>query len=175
MKLALNLEFEKAVRLLVQYFPVSSDASRKPILFHDIRVGVSLYERGYSREIVLAGLLHDSLEWSEISEEILKEQFGQKVVELVQANTKNDSIVSPQEKIQELIQRCSLYGLDALIIKAADILDSFKWYDHQHNEGELLYCVRNANAILETNHKKDTDSIFAELESWQQKYAHLAK
>jgi len=59
---SLNLKFEKAVRLLVEYMPPSDTDSRKPILFHDIRVGVYLYENGYSENIVLAGVLHDAIE-----------------------------------------------------------------------------------------------------------------
>jgi len=59
---SLNLKFEKAVRLLVEYMPHSDADSRKPILFHDIRVGVYLYENGYSENIVLAGVLHDAIE-----------------------------------------------------------------------------------------------------------------
>jgi hypothetical protein len=40
---SLNIEFEKAVRLLAEAFPVSDENTRKPVLFHDIRVGVYLY------------------------------------------------------------------------------------------------------------------------------------
>ena len=35
MEKLLDIEFEKAVRLLVKYFPVSEVGSRKPILFQD--------------------------------------------------------------------------------------------------------------------------------------------
>ena len=64
----LNVKFEKAVRLLVEHFPPSDESSRKPVLFHDIRVGVYLYEHGYSEDIVLAGLLHDAIEWLSATE-----------------------------------------------------------------------------------------------------------
>lgn len=39
----LHLDFEKAVRLLSEHFPISKPDSRKPILFHVLRVGVRLY------------------------------------------------------------------------------------------------------------------------------------
>ncbi len=55
--------FEKAVHLLAKHRPFSDENSRKPALFHDIRVGVYLYEEKYSQDIVLAGLLHDAIEW----------------------------------------------------------------------------------------------------------------
>lgn len=161
------LEFERAVRWMAQYLPVSEVGSRKPILFHDIRVGVYLYEAGYSEELVLAGLLHDMLEWSTASEEMLRQEFGDRITQLVKANTKDDSIVEKIEKTQELIRRCVVAGQDALIIKAADILDSFKWYSAQKNSDELEYCARNTKAIVELKPAEFDDKIFEELKSWQ--------
>src|SRR5262245_59361466 len=132
-----NLNCEKALRLLAAHMPPSEEGSRKPILFHDIRVGVYLYENGYSENIVLGGLLHDALEWSSISEKLLQDEFGGEITRLVKASTKDDSITDKEEKINELIKRCVDNGQDALIVKAADILDSFKWYSQQKNTDEL--------------------------------------
>ncbi len=169
----LNILFEEAVRLLVEHMPISQDDSRKPILFHDIRVGVYLYEHGYAQDIVLAGVLHDALEWSGMTEQMLQETFGDNVVRLVLASTKDDSIEDKIEKTNELIKRCIQNGQDALIVKVADILDSFKWYSSQNNEGELRYCMRNANAIFTFKPDEFEDKIFDELKSWQDTYSHL--
>lgn len=174
MSISLNVAFEKAVRLLAKYLPLSLENSRKPILFHDIRVGVYLYENGYAEDIVLAGVLHDAIEWSQANEQMLKKEFGDKVVKLVLASTKDDSITDKEEKTTELIQRCIKNGQDALIVKAADIMDSFKWYASQNNEGELRYCMRNANAIFKFKPESFNDEIFNELRNWQTKFAHLA-
>jgi len=171
----LNILFEEAVRLLVEHMPISQDDSRKPILFHDIRVGVYLYEHGYTQDIVLAGVLHDALEWSKATEQMLREKFGDNVVRLVLASTKDDSIENKIEKTNELIKRCIQNGQDALIVKAADILDSFKWYSSQNNEGELRYCMRNANAIVTFKLNDFDDNIFDELKGWQDKYSHLTQ
>ncbi len=175
MSKSLNLKFEKSVRLLVEHFPVSDESSRKPVLFHDIRVGVYLYERGYSEDIVLAGLLHDAIEWSSATEEMLRAEFGDNVVKLILASTKDDSITDKHEKTNELIQRCVDNGQDALIVKTADIIDSFKWYSSQDNEGQLSYCMRNANAIFKFKSDDFDDEIFVELKKWQQKFTHLSE
>ncbi|MGB3073313.1 MAG: HD domain-containing protein [Candidatus Moraniibacteriota bacterium] len=166
---SLNIAFETAVRLLCEHLPVSTEQSRKPILFHDIRVGVYLYEHRYAPEIVLAGVLHDALEWSDITKEILREHFSDTVVTLVQVNTKDDTIVDKEEKTNELIQRCVQSGQPALIVKTADIIDSFKWYSSQNNVGELQYCLRNASAIFQWKPESFEDKIFDELRSWQEK------
>lgn len=162
----LGVEFEKAVRLLVQYMPPSDETSRKPALFHDIRVGVYLYEKGYSHDIVLVGVLHDAIEWSGMDEKMLRDEFGDTVATLVLACTKDDSIKDPIEKTNELIKRCVENGEDALIVKTADIIDSFKYYTAADNKEQLDYCKRNAKAILE--YKPDTfrDEIFNELKEW---------
>ena len=171
----LNIAFEKAVRLLVEHMPVSNETSRKPILFHDIRVGVYLYENGYGQDIVLAGILHDAIEWSSLTEKILRQKFGDNVAKLILASTKDNSIQDKTEQTNELIARCIQNGEDAIIVKTADILDSFKWYSSQNNEGELRYCMRNANAIFRFKPNDFDDKIFDELKVWRERFAHLSE
>lgn len=175
MSKTLNIKFEKAVRILAKYMPPSDESSRKPIMFHDIRVGVYLYENGYAEDIILAGVLHDAIEWSQASEELLRKEFGDNVVKIILASTKDDSILDKEEKTKELIRRCIKNGQDALIVKTADILDSFKWYSSQNNEGELKYCLRNAKAIFEFKPDEFEDKIFDELEKWKNKFSHLVE
>lgn len=161
----LGVEFERAVRWLTKVLPESDQASRKPILFHDIRVGTYLYEQGYSPEVVLAGLLHDVLEWSTADEAILRQDFGDVVTALVKANTKNDEITDSLKREQDMVKRCAQAGQDALIVKAADCLDSFKWYSRQKNPDQLLYCQRIAQGILLVKPPEFKDEIFDELKS----------
>jgi (p)ppGpp synthase/HD superfamily hydrolase len=131
---------------------------------------VYLYERNYSRDIILGGVLHDALEWSGITEEMLKEEFGDRITALVRACTKDDSIKDPKQKIDELIGRCADEGGEALIIKAADILDSFAYYTNVNNEKELLYCARNVDAIFRFKPEGMADPIFDELKKWHERY-----
>lgn len=167
----LNVKFEKAVRLLTEHFPVSDLTSRKPVLFHDIRVGVYLYENGYAEDIVLAGVLHDAIEWSDITQDQLITEFGDKVASLVMANTKSRDLPDKDKIVIDLVERCIARGEAALVIKAVDTIDSFKWYENQNNVDELKgHCVKTANVIK--NYKPPTfeDKIFSELEAWRIKY-----
>lgn len=172
---SLNIQFEKAVRLLVEHFPISDETSRKPVLFHDIRVGVYLYEQGYNEDIVLAGLLHDALEWSSAPKQLLIDEFGEQVVRLVMASTKDDSITDKHEKTKELITRCVDNGEEALIVKTADILDSFKWYSTQKNVDQLKYCMRNAEAIFAYKPSTFNDKIFTELQTWKERFSDISE
>jgi guanosine-3',5'-bis(diphosphate) 3'-pyrophosphohydrolase len=169
MEKSLDIEFEKAVRMLCENLPLSEIGSRKPILFHDIRVGVYLYENNYSRDIILGGLLHDAIEWSKITEKILRDEFGEEVAKIVLANTKDRSIENSDERIVDLVKRCVEVGKDALIVKAADTLDSFKHYTKTNNKDELEYCRKNADAILKYLTEGFDGLIFEELKKWQEK------
>lgn len=163
--------FEKAVHVLVARRPIAEEGDRKPALFHDIRVGVYLYENNYSADIVLAGLLHDAIEWYGIGEEILRKEFGDVITDMVIACTKDDTIKDPKEKIEKIIRQCIAIGKNALIVKSADILDSYRWYSKTQNDGELSYCARNAEAIFRLKPETISDKIFDELGKWYTKYS----
>lgn len=94
---------------------------------------------------------------------MLRDEFGDNIVKLILASTKDDSIIDKHEKTNELIKRCIINDQDTLIIKTADILDSFKWYSSQNNKGELDYCIRNANAIFKFKPDDFDDKIFNNL------------
>jgi GTP pyrophosphokinase len=166
MEKSLDIEFEKAVRMISEYLPVSKDDSRKPILFHDIRVGVYLYERGYSRDIVLSGVLHDALEFSEITYKMLADEFGENVARIVEANSKDRTIQDSDKRIDELARRCAENGKEALIVKAADTLDSFKHYTKTSNKNELEYCRKTTEAIFKYKPDDFQDEVFGELGEW---------
>lgn len=169
MNKSLDIEVEKAMRLLVEHLPVSDKNSKKPILAHDIRVGLYLYKHNYSRDIVLSGILHDALEFSDIDEQKLKDDFGKNVVKIVEACTKNKNIEDDDERIDELVLRCSRQGTDALIVRAADILDSFNYYTQGNNRSELEYCRKNAAAIFKYLPGGFEDEVFEELKKWYKK------
>jgi len=166
MKQKLDLEFERAIRFLVNKYPPSNKNSRKPILAHALRVGTFFYRNKYPREIILAGLLHDVLEFSKTTAYEFKKIFGAKILKLVKACTKDDSISDPREKTEELIKRCARAGKAALIVKTADILDSFEYYTAMNKKDQLDYCQRNARAILKFKSPKFNDKIFCQLEKW---------
>ncbi|HRY82255.1 MAG TPA: HD domain-containing protein [Candidatus Moranbacteria bacterium] len=166
MKISLDIELEKAVRILAKYLLPSKENSRKPILMHDLRVGMHLYENNYSHDIILAGVLHDALEFSEITEQMISEEFGENVLRLVKANSKDRSIENSDERIEELIKRCAQTGEDALIVKVADTLDSFKYYTKTNNQSELEYCRKTTGAIFKYKSEDYKDPIFEKLEEW---------
>lgn len=101
-EIELAVEFERAVRFLADRISVADESSRKPVLFHNIRVGTYLYEKGYPRDTVIAGVLHDAIEFAGVTKEELVNKFGEAITQLVLASTKDDSIEDKAEKTESL-------------------------------------------------------------------------
>lgn len=159
----ITLKYEKAIRFISKNLPISDESTRKSVLFHDIRVGVYLYENGYDEDIVLAGFLHDVLEFSNITEQDLTKECNQDITKIVIACSKDKGIEDKIERDDDVIKRCVEAGQDALIVKAADVLDSLKYYQKQDNQEQLDYCSRNINSIFKYKPDEFDDKIFKEL------------
>ena len=152
--------FEKAVLEFVKYFP--EETQRKPFFYHSIRVWVFLWNQGYSEEIQIAGLLHDALEDISISENTIENLFWKNVLQIVKANSKNLSLPK-EEVLEDIIKRCSDYGIDAMIVKIADVYDNFLFYKKINNIPEIRRCKKLVNLILKYKQNYD-DKIFKFLE-----------
>ena len=148
--------FEKAVLEFVKNFP--EETQRKPFFYHSIRVWVFLWNQWYSEEIQIAGLLHDTLEDTSISENTIENLFWKKVLQIVKVNSKNPSLAK-EEVLEDIVKRCSDYGIDAMIVKIADVYDNFLFYKKINNIPEIERCKKLANLILKYKQNYD-DKIF---------------
>ncbi len=153
MKFFMNVFEEKFSRAIEMVKNSVMESPNKPVIPHALRVGELLYEKGFSDDVVNAGLLHDLLEWSGVVEKDLEEKFGRHVVDLVKANTKDRSIAERDARRQAQIDACLKIGDDALAIKIADNIDSFCYYSKNQNEKELQRC-KDWNELL-TEHASD--------------------
>ncbi len=140
-----------------------ADDLTKPTLFHCLRVGVYLYKNNYPENIVLAGLLHDVIEDTKIKKEELSKEFNYEIAELVEANSKDKTISDSDARIKELIQRCIAAGQDAAIVKAADVLDNYKYFAKIEDPDGLKYCGKNASTMFQHLPPSFTDKVFEEL------------
>ena len=147
MSKSFGAQFEVGVRLLATHMPDSTTLI-KPTLFHNIRVGVYLYESGYSDDIVLGGLLHDILEDTTVTKKELLKLFNEQVTGIVVANTKPESNPDDINKVALLVQQCIDFGDDALIVKIADVLDNYKYYTKIQAQHEQQRAGKYTDAIL---------------------------
>ena len=155
-------QHQQALHLLQQLIP-EDVGKNKPLLPHLLRVGKFLYDNGYREDVVNAGLLHDMIEWTQHPEQELRDVFGQQVYDIVLANTKNRNITDPIKRREDYVRRCADVGIDALIVKAADALDSYHYYQTQGNKEESDRAVHIAQLILKHVSPSD-DPIFEQLQ-----------
>ncbi len=154
-------EIQKAILYLYNHISVV-DSFNKPELAHSLHTGFRLMDHGYPVELVIAGFLHDIMEEGfGLSE--FKNLFGNKVYELVLANTKDKNINDWFEQATELVGKIAFYGEEALIVKAADVLDNFILRFSINDVAGKERTIHLANEIFK--HTNSTDGIFGELHS----------
>ena len=149
-------KFEEAMRLLVSHFPTET---KKPALFHSVRVGTYLWNNNYSEDIQIAWLLHDALEDTDMTETQIKEWFGEEVLAIVKANSENLATEKSLQR-EDIVKRCSEVWENALIVKMADVYDNFKFYTKQNNISELERCKNFAKLIQKNKQGSWDDPIF---------------
>ncbi|USZ67705.1 HD domain-containing protein [Halorussus salilacus] len=89
---------------------------------------MNLYDRDYEKRIVISGLLHDLVEDTDVTPDEIRSEFGTEVADTVEATTFDRSIEDYLERHYDIYRRCFKRGRDAVVVKAADILDNSDYY-----------------------------------------------
>jgi (p)ppGpp synthase/HD superfamily hydrolase len=93
-----------------------------PFIEHPLAVAERLSEQGFPDEVLAAGLLHDVVEHAEVELKEVRERFGEKVAELVDALTEDMTLEPYEARKEEHRARVAEAGPEALAIFAADKL-----------------------------------------------------
>lgn len=122
--IACEERLEEAIHFLVKALDEKAKRGKKPVVLHSIRVAWLLLEMGYPTDVVLAGLLHDVLEKTNLTASQIGRKFGVEVGLMVAAATNDPRIDDAMERYQDSLARCAAYGDGALVIRAADLMDN---------------------------------------------------
>ncbi len=111
----------------------------RPYIEHPVLVATDVSQAGFEPELVAAALLHDIVEDSDVSVEQVRERFGDRVAELVEAMT-DTAEVEPYERRKALHrERIVDAGPDAAAIFAADKLNNVRALREAYaSEGEAV-------------------------------------
>lgn len=149
-----DVEIERAIKYLVQSFEESGD-NPKPVILHSIRVGMDLYRREYEKRIVIAGLLHDVLENTDVNKDEIKSKFGEDVSDIVEVTSFDGEIEDYTDRYHDTFNRCFKKGRDAVIVKAADTLDNSDYYHVADSDelrsnllGKMKYFIDNSEPFI---------------------------
>ncbi len=93
-----------------------------PYIEHPLAVAELLVEHRYDDEVLAAALLHDVVEKSDTRASEVRERFGDRVADLVEALTEDETIHSYEERKEEHRWRVAKAGPEAMAIFAADKL-----------------------------------------------------
>lgn len=140
-----------------------------PYVTHPLTVALILSQAGASEELVIAGILHDvvedSTEENKVTLEMIAEQFGDEVRELVGAVSESDKSLSWEERKEDALGHISSFSHDALLLKSADIISNVSelLVDYE-KEGFKTFDRFNAPGEKIVEHAKD--AIKAIIQAW---------
>lgn len=115
-------EIERALFFLSNALQ-DSGHNTKPVLLHSIQVAQMLWERGFPQDVVIAAVLHDVVEDTDITIDDVGQSFGHQVAVYVDALTVSDT----QDTMQSFARTAEL-GSEALSIRAADLIQNSYYY-----------------------------------------------
>ena len=97
-----------------------------PYITHPIAVGMLLQKEKCSEEVIVAGILHDTIEDTETTFEDLTEVFGLRVANLVQAASEKDKSLPWEVRKQQTIDGVKDATLEELQVIVADKYHNLK-------------------------------------------------
>ncbi|MES0490156.1 MAG: RelA/SpoT family protein [Leptospirales bacterium] len=113
--------------------------SGEPYIIHPLSVSLFLADLGLDYESICAGLLHDVLEDTPISDELIEKEFGGKIFDLVKAVTKISVLKKQSRETQAAnnIRQMILASFEdprVLLIKLADKIHNMRTLQYQPEE-----------------------------------------
>jgi (p)ppGpp synthase/HD superfamily hydrolase len=116
---------EKAIELAVQaHAGQKRKGSEQPYIVHPLTVAMLLMKYGYPEPLVIAGLLHDTLEDTGLSEEEIRRVFGDAVAELVRGCSEPDRSLPWEERKKHTLEYLQTAPREVCIVACADKLQN---------------------------------------------------
>lgn len=100
--------------------------TRIPYIAHLISVAKILTEYDCTEEVIVAGLLHDTVEDTSITLEDIRRSFGEKVARLVEAASEPDKFDTWENRKRHTIEYLKTAPMDVLLLSCADKLDNIR-------------------------------------------------
>ena len=100
--------------------------TRIPYIIHPLRVAEILIEYDCSEEVIIAGVLHDTIEDTIITVDDIMRSFGKKIAELVEKVSETDKTDTWETRKQHTIEYLKDAPMAILLITCADKLDNLR-------------------------------------------------
>ena len=169
-------KIQHAIRFAIKTHEGYQKQKRKgkdePYIIHPLTVGLILASTGVSEDVIIAGILHDTIEDSvEIKKplmpERIEERFGKKVLDLVMSVTEQNKDLSWDERKAEALEHIKTFSNDSLLLKSADIISNTSETINDYKKGgDKIF--EKFNASKEKLLKAQTDAIEVILKRWSE-------
>jgi GTP pyrophosphokinase len=173
---------EKAYRIAHEAHKDQVRKSGEPYIIHPLNVAIILAELEMDKETIAAGLLHDVVEDTVMTEEQLAEEFGQEVALLVDGVTKLEKIpLTPamdqsEAKLEmqaENLRKMFLAmakDIRVIMIKLADRLHNMRTLQYQSPEGQQRIARETLDIYCPIAQRLGISKIKVELDDLSLKY-----
>ena len=146
-------KIQKAIKFAAKTHNQYQQQKRKgkeiPYIAHPLTVGIILSLAGASEDVIIAGILHDTIEDSieekKVTFEMIKERFGEEVMKLVLSVTEQDKSLSWEERKNEALKHIKQFSHEAISVKSADVISNISELIDDHKKyGEDVFKRFNA-------------------------------
>ena len=149
----------------------------EPYISHPVSVACILADMHMDLPTIMAALLHDVVEDTDISTDDIKEKFGQQVAELVDGVTKLDKIefqsasVAQAENFRKMLLAMS-QDVRVILVKLADRLHNMQTLEGMRPEKQKLIAKETLDIYAPIANRLGLNEIYQELEDLSFKYLH---
>ena len=165
----------KAFNIAVEAHKVQRRKSGEPYIYHPIAVArICAEEIGLGTTSVVAALLHDTVEDTDLTLEDVKDLFGPTVATIIDGLTKISGLQFATDSIQAENFRKVLLTLAqdvrVILVKLADRLHNMRTLDHQPRDKQLKIASETLYLYAPLAHRLGLYSIKSELEDLSLKF-----
>lgn len=115
-----------------------------PYIVHPLNVAKILIEHDCPEDVVVAGILHDTVEDTPITIEDIRQTFGERVAQLVQGASEPDKSDTWENRKKHTIEYLKTAPMDVLLVSLADKLDNVRAIREDYEKlGESLWSRFN--------------------------------
>ncbi len=111
-----------------------------PYIVHPLAVAKLLIEYDFPQDVVLAGVLHDTVEDTAVTVDEIRTAFGNEVAALVSAVTEPPRTFSWEERKRAILEQMETAALPVLALECADKLDNLRDIQaHSARDGDMVW------------------------------------